>query len=100
MQLNHVEDAGKYVVRVREHPEEAQALADDLLITVTSFFRDPPVFETLAKRIIPGLFENKSAAGACLVCGLRNGRRGLLTGDASRGRSGPEAVAAAHSGIR
>ena len=67
MQLNHLEDVGSYLVRLREHPEEPGALADDLLINVTSFFRDPEVFETLSKRIIPGLFEDKSAADSIRV---------------------------------
>ncbi|MBV8864840.1 MAG: hypothetical protein JO210_05510, partial [Acidobacteriaceae bacterium] len=67
MQLNHLEDIGSYVVRLREHPEEARALADDLLINVTSFFRDPEVFETLSSRIFPGLFENKSAGDSVRV---------------------------------
>lgn len=62
MQLNHLEDITTYLVCLREHPEETRALADDLLITVTSFFRDAEVFDTLGKRMIPALFENKTAA--------------------------------------
>jgi two-component system CheB/CheR fusion protein len=56
MQLNYVEDLAHYVERLRERPEEARALADDLLITVTHFFRDAEVFERLEKVEIPRLF--------------------------------------------
>src|SRR5262249_757219 len=41
MQLNYLEDLPTYLDRLRERPEEVGALADDLLITVTHFFRDP-----------------------------------------------------------
>lgn len=35
--------------------DELEALAKDLLINVTSFFRDPKVFDTLAQTIVPQL---------------------------------------------
>jgi len=57
MQLNYIENLEVYLERVREQPEEAKSLADDLLITVTSFFRDPEVFEKLERHIIPGIFD-------------------------------------------
>ena len=57
MQLNYIEDLGRYLHRLREQPEEVRALADDLLITVTHFFRDPEVFEKLEKDIIPRIFN-------------------------------------------
>ncbi|WP_164155782.1 CheR family methyltransferase [Sandarakinorhabdus rubra] len=44
-----------YVKRLEQDDEELQALANDLLINVTSFFRDEDVFDTLATRIIPDL---------------------------------------------
>ncbi|MEI6417438.1 MAG: CheR family methyltransferase, partial [Sphingomonadales bacterium] len=44
-----------YVIRLGTDPLEMQALANDLLINVTSFFRDADVFETLAKGILPDL---------------------------------------------
>ena len=59
MQLSYIEDFDCYLHRLREHPEETRALADDLLITVTSFFRDPEVFEKLEKDVVPKLFEGK-----------------------------------------
>jgi two-component system CheB/CheR fusion protein len=59
MQLNYLEDLPKYVDRLRERPEEVRALADDLLITVTHFFRDTEVFDKLKTEEIPRLFSNK-----------------------------------------
>jgi two-component system CheB/CheR fusion protein len=59
MQLNYVEDLAAYVERLRERPEEARALADDLLITVTHFFRDPEVFDRLEKVEMERLFAKK-----------------------------------------
>ena len=67
MQLNHLEDLESYLVRLWEHPQEPYALADDLLINVTSFFRDPEVFETLRGRTIPSLFENKTSVDSIRV---------------------------------
>ncbi len=59
MQLAQVENASAYLDVLRDRPQEAGALADDLLITVTNFFRDPEVFEALERDVIPLLFEGK-----------------------------------------
>lgn len=61
MQIQQIEELGKYLELLREHPDEVRTLADDLLITVTSFFRDPEVFEKLQRDAIGALFENKRA---------------------------------------
>ncbi|HWA27893.1 MAG TPA: chemotaxis protein CheB [Lacunisphaera sp.] len=42
---------------LRENPAEVEALYQDLLIGVTSFFRNPSVFDTLKKRIFPRLVK-------------------------------------------
>lgn len=67
MQLNYLEDLEAYLKKLREHPEEVRALADDLLITVTRFFRDPEAFEKLEKDVIPRLFEDKGPEDAVRV---------------------------------
>lgn len=59
MQLRYVEELDRYVELMRHTPEEVRALSDDLLITVTSFFRDPEVFDKLAAEVIPALFEGR-----------------------------------------
>lgn len=58
MQLNYIEDLADYVERLRQRPEEVGVLAEDLLITVTHFFRDPEVFDRLEKVDVPRLFAN------------------------------------------
>ncbi len=50
-----------YVNVARHSPEEVNALFKDLLITVTSFFRDAPEFEALETRI-GSLVEQKKGA--------------------------------------
>jgi two-component system CheB/CheR fusion protein len=60
MQLHQIEQLGDYLELLREDPAEVHALADELLITVTQFFRDPETFGHLEKEIIPGLFQDKS----------------------------------------
>ncbi|GAB3559864.1 CheR family methyltransferase [Spirosoma fluminis] len=49
----------EYVAFLREHPEETQSLLNDLLISVTNFFRDKPVFTTLEQQVIPLLTHEK-----------------------------------------
>jgi two-component system CheB/CheR fusion protein len=50
-----------YAVLLQENAEEAQALFDDLLIHVTSFFRDAEVFEALKTRVFPEIVRHKQA---------------------------------------
>jgi two-component system, chemotaxis family, CheB/CheR fusion protein len=50
-----------YIERLRRDPQEVGALFRDLLINVTTFFRDAEAFEHLAKFVVPKLFENRGA---------------------------------------
>ncbi|MFL5349259.1 MAG: chemotaxis protein CheB [Hyalangium sp.] len=59
MALRHVVDLRGYVKLLEETPAEAQALSEDVLIHVTSFFRDPEAFETLKQHVFPELLKNK-----------------------------------------
>ena len=45
----------------------AHQLAKDLLINVTSFFRDPEAFKVLEERVVPGLFAGKPASAVIRV---------------------------------
>jgi two-component system CheB/CheR fusion protein len=56
MQLNRQDHIKDYAVFLRENAEEIPALFADLLISVTTFFRDPSAFEALAERVIPQFF--------------------------------------------
>ena len=62
MQLNYIENLADYVERLKQRPDEVRALADDLLITVTHFFRDPAVFERLEQVELPNLFKRAKSS--------------------------------------
>src|ERR1700733_11129858 len=47
-----------YIQTLRRDPSELDLLAKDLLINVTSFFRDPLVFATLADKVIPDMVRS------------------------------------------
>ena len=59
MQLNHRSGFDEYLAYLRDTPEEIQALFDDLLITVTTFFRDPDAWEALRTQVIVPLVERE-----------------------------------------
>jgi two-component system CheB/CheR fusion protein len=50
MQVNGVDDLTAYLNYLRMHPGEAGALLQDLLISVTNFFRDREAFEALKSK--------------------------------------------------
>ena len=50
-----INDMDRYLDMLRGDSNELDLLAKDLLINVTSFFRDPKVFDLLAERIVPDL---------------------------------------------
>lgn len=58
MQLNHRAGLDQYLAFLRENPEEIQSLFDDLLISVTTFFRDPAAWEALRHQVIAPLVEH------------------------------------------
>jgi len=60
-QVARRETLEEYFAYLRENPDESQLLLTDLLISVTTFFRDGGSFEKLAKLAIPKLFEDKDA---------------------------------------
>ncbi|MCX5934734.1 MAG: PAS domain-containing protein, partial [Pseudanabaena sp. LacPavin_0818_WC45_MAG_42_6] len=57
LDLKRVED---YATYLQAHPSEIEKLYNDLLINVTSFFRDPESFESLRKLVFPIICEHKS----------------------------------------
>jgi two-component system CheB/CheR fusion protein len=67
MQIRYIEQLDRYVEYLRQSPDEVRALADDLLITVTSFFRDPAVFERLKADVMPKIFRGKTPADVVRV---------------------------------
>jgi two-component system CheB/CheR fusion protein len=61
MSLRGVPSLAQYGRLIRQSPDEAVLLMRELLISVTNFFRDPVAWTSLAQRIVPRLFLNKSA---------------------------------------
>jgi two-component system CheB/CheR fusion protein len=57
MQINHRSGLDLYLSYLRETPEEIQYLFDDLLISVTTFFRDPAAWEALRAHAVVPLVE-------------------------------------------
>lgn len=51
----------QYLDLLRSDAPELDLLANDLLINVTSFFRDPEIFDTVAKTIVPELIRNHTS---------------------------------------
>jgi two-component system CheB/CheR fusion protein len=60
MALHTQQSWADYIKRLDSDPKEVEALYDDLLINVTSFFRDPEVFEALKKLVFPHISEKKT----------------------------------------
>ena len=61
MQITQHTTIQGYLERLRQEPQEVNALFRDLLINVTNFFRDSDAFESLATSIVPKLFEGRGA---------------------------------------
>jgi two-component system CheB/CheR fusion protein len=61
MAIGKVAKLADYVNMLAGDKTEQQVLFQDLLIPVTSFFRDPNTFEALSETVFPALFKNKPA---------------------------------------
>jgi two-component system CheB/CheR fusion protein len=55
MNLHQIEGLGRYLRFLQENAHEIDLLFHELLIGVTSFFRDPETFEVLGKSLLPEL---------------------------------------------
>jgi two-component system CheB/CheR fusion protein len=54
-----IEEPAVYARYLKEHPAEIHLLFKELLINVTSFFRDPEAFVALKQNILPALLTGK-----------------------------------------
>jgi PAS domain S-box-containing protein len=59
LQVNAIDELPMYLEFLRTHPGETTALLQDLLISVTNFFRDREAFEALAAEI-PALLRSRA----------------------------------------
>lgn len=60
LQVNGVPDLIAYRDLLRDNSRETAALLKDMLIGVTSYFRDREAFESLERGVLPALFQNKA----------------------------------------
>jgi two-component system CheB/CheR fusion protein len=60
MALHRLDGLSDYVRKLQQEPAEIEALYQDILINVTSFFRDPASFEALKTQVFPRLAEGRS----------------------------------------
>jgi two-component system CheB/CheR fusion protein len=67
MGLARMPDLARYAELVATNVREARALADDLLINVTEFFRESEAWKVLASDVLPGLLESKRAGDAVRI---------------------------------
>lgn len=58
--LHQINSIGDYARYLQQNKAELDALFKELLIGVTSFFRDPDAFEALRQKVIAGIFKDKS----------------------------------------
>jgi two-component system CheB/CheR fusion protein len=68
MKALQIETVEQYIQVLERQPDEAGKLFNDLLIGVTQFFRDAEAFESLAREVIPKLFEGKAGDDQVRVC--------------------------------
>lgn len=67
LDLHRVTSLQEYVSLLRSDASESNQLMEDFLIHVTSFFRDPSVFEYLKKNVFPVILKGKSRQRPCRV---------------------------------
>jgi two-component system CheB/CheR fusion protein len=67
MAVHQIGELDGYIKYLQQTPAEVEALFRDLLIGVTSFFRDPEAFAALEEQAIPRLFAGKVAGAVIRV---------------------------------
>ena len=73
MQVTHSEELDSYYQVLRDNIDEARALMSDLLISVTTFFRDGESFAQLQRSVIPRLFRDGVESIRVWVAGCATG---------------------------
>jgi two-component system CheB/CheR fusion protein len=61
MALNNIESFAEYTKKLRTDENEINALYNDFLINVTSFFREPNFYQALEKKIFPQLVKDRKS---------------------------------------
>jgi two-component system, chemotaxis family, CheB/CheR fusion protein len=60
MAIHKIDHISDYANFLEKHPKETEELCQDLLIPVTSFFRDLEAFESLKSKVLPAILKDKS----------------------------------------
>ncbi len=76
MGLHQIDRIAAYVRFMQENPQETELLFKELLIGVTSFFRDPELWEQLKTKTLPALLATRPKGGT-----LRAWTPGCSTGE-------------------
>jgi len=76
MGIHQINRIASYVRYLQENPQEVELLFKELLIGVTSFFRDPGAWEQVREKVIPAILANHSPGGV-----LRAWSAGCSTGE-------------------
>ena len=64
MALHKIEKVSEYVALLHRDRTEVNALYQDLLINVTSFFRNPEAFETLKQIVYPAVLQARNSSSS------------------------------------
>ncbi len=67
MSIHQFDSLPRYVRFLQENPQEVELLYKELLIGVTSFFRDPGMFEFLRDKAIPRMLQDRPDNSAVRV---------------------------------
>jgi two-component system CheB/CheR fusion protein len=67
MVVHKIDKLRDYVRYVQTNPPETKALYQDMLINVTSFFRNPGVFEALKSEVFPQILKRRASDAAIRV---------------------------------
>jgi two-component system CheB/CheR fusion protein len=83
MAINKNETTADYLNYLRQNKPEQDALYQDFLIPVTSFFENSAVFDNLCSKVFPSIINNKQATEPIRiwVAGLQYWKRSLLNGN-------------------
>ena len=76
MGIHQISRIASYVRYLQENPQEVELLFKELLIGVTTFFRDPEAWEQLRGEVIPALLASRPGGGT-----LRAWSAGCSTGE-------------------
>lgn len=96
MQVNAIESLPAYRDFLQSTPTERPALLQDMLISVTNFFRDPEAFESIEQAVLPQLFlgRGNNESVRAWTAGCATGEEAysiamLLAEESARHRQGP-----------